>query len=86
MDPARRTLTTCARGVREVEHLPLCGVTPSGGARQGPIAGYVLQSAAPAGPSPWVYRGVSALPYTAPSCLGHREGPSIAELRSVLVV
>eukprot|EP00964_Phaeocystis_antarctica_P100200 scaffold65880_cov53-Phaeocystis_antarctica.AAC.1 len=25
---------------------------PSGGARQGPIAGYVLQSAAPAGPSP----------------------------------
>eukprot|EP00964_Phaeocystis_antarctica_P063697 scaffold38257_cov63-Phaeocystis_antarctica.AAC.3 len=27
-------------------------VAPSGGARQGPIAGYVLQSAAPAGPSP----------------------------------
>ena len=26
--------------------------SPSGGARQGPIAGYVLQSAAPAGPSP----------------------------------
>ena len=30
------------------------GSTPPGGARQGPIAGYVLQSAAPAGPSPWV--------------------------------
>ena len=27
-------------------------VAPSGGARQGPIAGYVLQSAASAGPSP----------------------------------
>ena len=27
-------------------------VAPSGGARQGPIAGYVLRSAAPAGPSP----------------------------------
>ena len=26
--------------------------TPPGGARQGPIAGYVLQSAAPTGPSP----------------------------------
>ena len=32
--------------------------TPPGSARQGPIAGYVLQSAAPTGPSPWVYRGV----------------------------
>eukprot|EP00964_Phaeocystis_antarctica_P011451 scaffold6327_cov61-Phaeocystis_antarctica.AAC.12 len=31
--------------------IPLRGVQ---GARQGPIAGYVLQSAAPAGPSPWV--------------------------------
>eukprot|EP00964_Phaeocystis_antarctica_P029524 scaffold16639_cov36-Phaeocystis_antarctica.AAC.1 len=27
-------------------------VAPSGGARQGPIAGCVLQSAAPAGPRP----------------------------------
>ena len=59
--------------------------SPSGGARQGPIAGCVLQSAAPAGPSPWVYRGVSSSPV-------HRtfvsvcEGPSIAVLRSVLVV
>ena len=35
-------------------------VAPSGGARQGPIVSYVLQSAAPAGPSPWVYRGVSS--------------------------
>ena len=28
-------------------------VAPSGGAGQGPIAGYVLQPAAPAGPSPY---------------------------------
>ena len=49
------------------------GSTPPGGARQGPIAGYVLQSAAPAGPSPWVYRGVVIIAST----------PRIAELRSV---
>eukprot|EP00964_Phaeocystis_antarctica_P056243 scaffold33174_cov71-Phaeocystis_antarctica.AAC.5 len=37
-------------------------VAPSGGARQGPIAGYVLQSAASAGPSPWAFRGESLSP------------------------
>eukprot|EP00964_Phaeocystis_antarctica_P001015 scaffold581_cov83-Phaeocystis_antarctica.AAC.11 len=47
--------------------------------------GLVLQSAAPAGPSPLVYRGVSSSPVHrtfVPGC----EGPSIAVLRSVLVV
>ena len=34
-----------------------------GCARQGLICGYVLQSAAPTGSSPWFYRGVSSLPY-----------------------
>ena len=37
---------------RRASQGPLGRVAPSGGARQGPIAGYVLQSAAPAGPSP----------------------------------
>ena len=53
-----------------------------GGARQGLIAGYVLQSAAPAGSSPWVYTGVSSSPYTVHLCLGVR-GPGMAELCSV---
>ena len=38
--------------VRRASQGPQGRVAPSGGARQGPIVGYVLQSAAPAGPSP----------------------------------
>ena len=37
---------------RRASQGPLGRVAPSGGARQGPIVGYVLQSAAPTGPSP----------------------------------
>eukprot|EP00964_Phaeocystis_antarctica_P109040 scaffold73540_cov56-Phaeocystis_antarctica.AAC.1 len=46
--------------------------TPPGGAsaKGKRVAGYVLQSAAAAGPSPWVYRGVALSPYTAPLCEG----------------
>ena len=37
---------------RRASQGPQGRVAPSGGARQGPIPGYVLQSVAPAGPSP----------------------------------
>ena len=56
--------------------------TPPGGARQGPIAGYVLQSAAPTGPSPWAYEGVSSSSVYRTLVSGC-EGPSIAVLCSV---
>ena len=67
------TTSSCApRVFRRASQGPRrpCSAPPGGGARQGPIAGYVLQSAAPAGPSPWVYRGVHHRQYTAPFCLG----------------
>ena len=56
--------------------------TPPGGARQGPIGGYVLQSAAPTGLSPWVYMGriiITAHRTLVSGC----EEPSIAVLRRV---
>ena len=67
--------------VRRASQRPQGGVAPSGGARQGPIVGYVLRSAAPTGPSPWLgaYRHRQ---YTVPLCLGVRD-PGIAELRSI---
>ena len=71
--------------IRRASQGPQGRVVPFGGARQGPIVGYVLQLAAPTGPSPWVYRGVSSSPVHRTFVSGC-EGPSVAVLRSVLVV
>ena len=67
--------------VRRASQGPQGHVVPLRGAarRQDLTVGYVLQSAAPAGSSPWFYRGVSSSPYTVHLCLGVScEGSSIA--------
>ena len=47
------SMSSCApRVFRRASQGPQGRVVPFGGARQGPIVGYVLQLAAPTGPSP----------------------------------
>ena len=73
--------------IRRASQGPQGRVVPFRGCKAKPdrrLRLYVLQSAAPTGPSPWFHRGVSSLPYTVHLCLGECvEGSSIAVLCSV---
>ena len=82
----RRSLCRHARAAHAYSATPVrgrkaCSTLP-GGARQGLIVGYVLQSAAPTGPSPWFLQERVIIAVHRAFVSGC-EGPSIAVLCSV---